>query len=315
MTDSRTPDRAAIVRHRWRLAIPLALAVLLLGGYVVLWFQGARIMRAEIAEWVAGETDEGRSATHGAIRIRGFPGTLRAEIDAPAWSDPGVWAWSAETLFVITQPLNPRRLLLTPRGEQRLEHEGRTYDFRAGDLRVALAEGLLAVEAADLSAESGGQSLDLGAMRANWRENEDGSAVLGLSLAQALYAEGGDEYWLPQLNAVLSEGVASDLGIDAFEGAIATSREAPPAFFAGEGRLAVGEDGYPEGRLDVTLRDADELAAVLIQSGALDRGRAGMATALLGGFDDGEGGARLPFVFVDGKAKLGPIPIGDLPRL
>lgn len=317
-------DDAAIRRHRRRLAIPVAIAVLLLGGYTMLWFQGARIMRTEIARWVAAERAEGRTVAYGDVRVRGYPGSLRAEVEAPVWADPGAWAWRAERLFVITEPFDPRRLVLTPRGEQRAEYGGGAYALRADDLRVGLEEGAVTVEMAGLTAEDaaagdvaasdGARTLAIGAGRAAWSEGPGGAGVLGLSFGQVAYADGEAAYYVPQLNAALSEVAGRDLGLDAFEGAVATAKGAPAALIAGQGRLTIGDDGYPAGRLDVTVRNADALSAVLIQAGVLDAAQGGMVDMAMGMFGSGEGEATLPLSAQDGALRVGPVAVADLPR-
>ena len=307
-------DEQAIRRHRWRLAIPVLIAVVLLGGYTLVWLQGARIMRAEITEWVETERAEGRMVSHGDISVRGYPGSLRAEVNAPAWADPGAWSWQAETLYVITEPLNPSQLVLTPRGEQQVEYGGETYALRADDLRVGLAEGAVAVEASGLSAEGAGQALALGAARVNWAENADGSAVLGLSVGQADYRGAEAAYYVPQLNAALSEGAASDLGLDAFEGAIATARGERPALLAGQGRVGVGADGYLAGRMTLTVRNAEAVTAVLVQAGVLEANQGGMVDMAMAGFASGDDAAEIPLAFRDGKLRVGPLAVADLPQ-
>ena len=308
-----TTDDEAIRRHRWRLAIPVVVAVLLLGGYTALWFHGAGIMRAEIAAWTENERAEGRLVEHGDIAVRGYPGTLRAEVDAPVWSDPGVWAWQAETLYVITEPLNPRTLLLTPRGEQRVAYGDGSYDLRAEDLRVALSEGAVAVDVAGLSAESGEQVLTLGAGRAQWARNEDGSAALGLSFGQVAYTGSDARYAVPQLNAALSEERGGDLRLDAFEGAIGAG-EGDPVLLAGQGGVGLDAGGYPSGQMTLTVRNADALAPFLIELGVIEPNQRSLIEMAAAGFADEAGAAALPLAFRDGKLRVGGFPVGDLPR-
>lgn len=315
-------DHEAIRRHRWRLAVPLLVALALLGGYTLVWFQGARVMRAEIDAWVAAEQAEGRRVEHGRVRVRGYPGSLRAEVDAPLWADPGAWAWQGETLYVITEPLNPRRLLLTPRGPQTIERDGRTYRLLAGDLRVSLEAGRVGVEAADLQVTSGEQAVTLGAARVSWTEAETdaeagagaGAATLGLSLGQLSVSDGKQDWYVPQLNAALSEGPASDLGLDAFEGALSPARGERAAVLGGQGRVDV-VDGYPAGQLTVTVPDPEALAAVLAEGGVLDPQQAGTASLLAAGFSDETGAASVPLTMRDGRLRVGPVPVADLPRL
>lgn len=313
MSETRT-DQAEIKRHRWRFLLVIAVAVALLGGYTVIWFQGAKIMRSEIAAWVDAERAAGRTVEHGAISVRGYPGSLRAEVDAPRWADADAWSWQAETLYVITEPLNPRRLLLTPRGEQTATVDEQTYTMRADDLRVSLTEDAVAVETAALTAEAGDAALSLGAARAAWNRNDDGSAALGLSLGQLTYRRGEDAYEVVRLNAALSEDADADLALNAFEGAVRAGEDATPVRLSGQGDVRLDDEGYPAGAMTVTVANTDALGPFLIETGVIDGSQQGLVDMAVTGFADTEGGASLPLTMRGGRLRVGPFAVADLPQ-
>lgn len=310
MTNSATRDE--IKRHRMRLIVPMAIALILLGGYTVFWFQGAKIMRAEIAAWIAEERAEGREVNHGPIRVRGFPGSLRAEVDAPRWAEPGEWAWGAETLYVITEPFNPRRLVLAPRGVQQVAYDGKSYAVRAEDLRVGLSEGAVAVDARGLTAEGEGAVLNLGGGRVNWSEAEGGALLL--SVGQLAYANGNDAYAVPQLNAALS-GSGDGLGLDAFEGALRIGAADRPVLLTGEGRVGIDDAGYPSGRMTVEMREAESLGPVLAEAGLIEPTQAGLIDMAVASLSGADGTASVPLAFRDGRLRVSGFAVADLPKI
>lgn len=315
MTD--TPPRAS----RAKLYVPVVIAALLLGGYTALWFWGAGVMRREIAEWTASEREAGREVAYADVRVRGFPGTLRAMIDAPHWSEPGAWAWRAETLIIVTLPYDPSRLIFTPRGEQSVTYGGQDYALRADDLRVSVEEGSVAVQAGTLSAEGGGQALMLGAGLMNWAENDDGTRVMGLSLTSlALTGDGevddGDAgaVVLPYLRAAAST-VAGETVIEAFQAAVAPSADVDPALMAGEGRIGLDAAGYPAGRIEVRLRNPGPLVTVAAEQGALPADQAATTGSLIASMASADGEVTLPLSMAEGRLRVGFIPVADLPRV
>jgi hypothetical protein len=301
--------------NRLRLYIPLAIAAVLLLGWTLIWFQGAKLMRAEIDEWVAAERAAGRTVEHGPIAIRGYPGSLRAVVDAPRWAEPGQWSWAAEQLLIVAVPQNPDRLILAPRGEQTVSAFGDTYALRAADLRISLQEDSLAAETNGLSAEGDGVSLRLGAGRANLITNEDGSSTLGLSLKDAAFEDGEEAVFAPLFDAALSADSAGVLTIGAFQAALSPASDVKPALLAGEGRLSVAASGYPEGTVNMRLRNPGPLMAVMSEQGAIAPRQAENAEALLSAMGDEDSEIALPLVLENGKLRIGPIPVAELPRL
>ena len=86
----------------------------------------------------------------------------------------------------------------------------------------------------------------------------------------------------------------------------------------GRGTLAVDEDGFAEGRLDLRARNWEQMLDVAEASGALDPTLAGAARAGLGLIARLAGdrdALDVPLDFSGGMARLGPIPLGPAPRL
>ena len=300
---------------RLRLYVPLALALLLLGGYTALWFQGARVMRGEIDRWIAAERAGGREVAHGTIRVRGYPGSLRGVVDAPRWAEPDAWSWQAETLLVIAQPTRPRTLLLAPRGPQRVVRNGRTWDVEAADLRLALSRDSVAVQAEDLITSSGTERVTVGELRANWTRNEDGSEVLGIAARDGAADFAGEPVIVPRLDAALAANPGRRLALEAMQGALGTKEVTAPAELAAEGRVELTDDGYLEGRADLRLRGGGELIAVLTQQGLIPPEHADLAAGLIRNAEAQGRAVELPLSFRNAQVLVGPIPVAAQPRI
>ncbi|MBB4658587.1 DUF2125 domain-containing protein [Parvularcula dongshanensis] len=304
----------AVRTHRVRLALILAVVVLLLGGYTVLWFHGARIMRAELDRWVATERAAGREVAHGDIRMRGYPAALRAVVDAPSWAEPGQWSWNAETLNVIAVPYDPRRLILAPFGEQAVVYDDVTYALRAEDMRFSLSRGAFGAQIAGLTAESGERTLALAVGKANWARNEDGTAVLGVSGQDALYRVPSGAVSLPFVNAALSENGGGELQVQAFNAAVSPDAATDPTLLAGEGEASLDDAGYPAGRMTLRLRNPEPLVTVMSEQGAIPSNQAPAVLSVLASMQE-DGETALPLSMRDGRLRVGFVPLADLPKI
>ena len=304
----------AVRTHRRRLYAIFGVVAVLLGGYTILWFRGAGIMRAEIDRWVASERAEGRSVEHGEVRMRGYPAALRAVVDAPAWAAPDEWSWTAETLNVIAVPFDPRRLILAPHGEQAVVYDDVTYALRASDMRFSLSQGTFGAEFANLTAESGERTLALAGGRANWARNEDGSAVLGLSGEDAVYRVPAGAVSLPFVEAALSENGQGALQVEAFRAAVGPDASTDPTVLAGEGEASLDEEGYPSGRMTLRLRNPEPLVTVMSEQGAIPENQAPAVLSVLQSMQE-DGETSLPLSMREGRLRVGFVPLADLPKI
>jgi hypothetical protein len=86
----------------------------------------------------------------------------------------------------------------------------------------------------------------------------------------------------------------------------------------GAGRLTVDDEGFAEGRIDLRARNWRDMVAVAEDAGYLTPAIAG---ALRGGLDliatltGDSDGLKVPLDFDGGRARIGPVTIGEAPRL
>ena len=316
MTDAPTARSGAAPRHaRWKLYVPLGIAVALLLAYTVLWLSGARVMRAEIDAWTAREAAEGRIAQHGSVSVRGYPGSLRAVIDAPVWLDPdGGRAWRAETLLVIAQPVSPRTLLLVPRGAQEVVIGERTYDLRADDLRVSLSRTDTAMQAENLTASSEAETLTLGLGRANWTASEAGEALL-FELRDAVLTDAGGPLSAALFRGAMSAAPGRDLSLDGFEAALRTDEEDRPVRVAGEGALGLDRAGALDGKLTVSVADPVAVLDLLSARGIVAADQASLAASVAPMFAGEDGTVMVPLTFDGGAMSAAGFPLATIPPL
>ena len=303
-------------RHaRWKLYVPVGIAVTLLLAYTLLWFQGARIMRAEIDAWTEREAAAGRIAQHGDVSVRGYPGSLRAVIDAPVWLDPdGGRAWRAETLLVIAQPVSPRTLLLVPRGAQEVAWGERTYDLSADDLRISLSQTDTALQAENLTASSKTETLTLGLGRANWTASAEGEALL-FELRDAVLMDAAGALDAAVFRGAMSAAPGRDLTLDGFDAALRTQDEDRPVRVAGEGALSLDRAGALDGQLTVTVADPAAVLGLLAARGLVEPNQANLATSVAPMFAGEDGAVTVPLTFQGGAMSAAGFPLATIPPL
>jgi hypothetical protein len=86
----------------------------------------------------------------------------------------------------------------------------------------------------------------------------------------------------------------------------------------GQGRLVVDELGYAEGRIDVRARNWHEMIEIAERAGAIGSTLAGTLRSgldLVAMLSGDRNSLRVPLDFENGRMRLGPVVIGDAPRL
>ncbi|MEM9233102.1 MAG: DUF2125 domain-containing protein, partial [Pseudomonadota bacterium] len=298
------------------------IGALLLGGYTVLWFIGAGVMRDEIAKFVANEEANGNQVTYENMKIRGFPIALRAQIDDFTWADPGEWDWSGETLHIIAMPHDVETLVFAPRGPQAVMTQGEYLSVTPGDLKVSISEAAYGAEGSEVLVERpDGAQLALGSLKANWSTDEPGKWVLGSVLRGVQYTDSdGRQAILPGVNIVLSHepGQGENVTIDAAEIAFSDGTDGPPTLLKVKGDVGVDGRDYPAGNLNVTYRDEQKLLSLLRSFEVASEADLLQAEGVLKAYRAGKTEALVPFAMQDGKlyiSGVARVAIGDLPKV
>ena len=309
--------------RRLYLIIPLVLVATIFVAYTVLWFFGRGVMDEEVAAFITDEREAGREVRYEELAIKGYPLSLRAQIEDFAWAEPGVWRWTGDMLHIVTLPHDPSRLIFAPKGAQRLTYGRTDYDFTAADLRVGIEADKYAAQTAEFVATGDGQRLEIGSLRANFveQEREDARWILGTSTRGIVFTDrDGRAAHLPFLNIAASQapGQVMDLTLDAVQFAVSDAAGATPTVIEVRGPVGVDGFGYPTGRLTISIRNEKTLLDVLTEWGLLTEADRRTAQQTLGAFTrNGTELAQLPLPLVmrDGKAFIGPQEVADLPKL
>ena len=94
----------------------LIVALLLLaGGWSGYWFHAARLYSGGILAWAEDQRAAGRDVHLGDFEVKGFPLSLRAEIETAVVAEAGAefaWEWRAQDLAATALPWNIHRLAL-----------------------------------------------------------------------------------------------------------------------------------------------------------------------------------------------------------
>ena len=311
------------------------------------WYAVALGQEKALEAWFADRAKAGWQAEHGEIELTGFPLRLERRIPEIRLADPEAgWAWAAPFLEIGSGPVNPTHFEVDWPGTQNFAVPGESVEIASDAMGARLAvRPETALRLVEASVETAGLGISA---RSGWdaaaaavearvaaRVNDAGYEValraervtmprplmaridpLGMAGRELdrLVVEGAAVFTRPLDREVVEEGriglVAADIRrADLQWGEIR---------LAVEGDIRVDEDGYPEGELDVTARHWREIVKMARRSGAIggDMADAIMSAlelvAMLGG--DSE---RLDATLTleDGRVWLGPVALGDAPRL
>jgi hypothetical protein len=299
---------------------PVILALLIMAGYGAFWIYASGVMKDEIAEFVADEEAKGHAVTYEDVEIRGFPFVLRAEFENFRWSAPGMWDWTGERLDIVTIPYNPERLIFVPRDGQRVTWQGETFDVRSDGLRVGVEQGKYSAEGTNVVAAGPRVEVQLGGFAANWIEQEDRAGwILGMSVTQGVFEDSNRrEVRLPYWNLAASsvERGTGDVMVDATEMAITSEDVSAPTILKLSGPVGIDTDGYPEGRISLSLRNPRALLAILgtfeaLGPTELQQAEAAITALAAGGTSE----VTLPVIMRDAELYIGPVRIGALPQI
>ena len=322
-----------------RILVTLLLALVLLWGGA--WLVGARMIERSAETWFAEQEAAGLLADFEALAVAGFPARMTLEIERLRLADPRLGTgWEMPALSVEWQARRPGLVRAVPEGGHRLFLAGAPQELdaatMAGHLELgghtgALREAVL--EAAELRlvplAETGGGGA-LGRLELRVSATPDAPERLALALGlRDLALRGLDGAAATPMERL---DMAATLVMEAPLDSRAAQRMPQPTELIvesgtldwgetqgrAEGRLDIGPDGLPEGRIDLEVREWRPLLHLAAELGALEPGLVPTWERVLETLE--EAGARpgvlsMPLVYRGGRVSLGPLPLGPAPRL
>ncbi|MGB0498270.1 MAG: DUF2125 domain-containing protein [Rubricella sp.] len=325
---------------RWIITVTLTLAL----GWSAYWWVGAGATRAGVEGWLSARAAEGWVANYDDLTVAGYPNRFDTTLTALDLADPAEgWAWSAPAFQILSLSYDPGQVILafpgvhtvaTPRAA--IAIEGQTLRASA---RITLAQEveslILEADALALTGAEGGavaERLVLASeAQGNLREHRLGLDARTVSLTGA---------WRETLDPA---GILPEIMQSARLDALATYSDVPglpalsdraPAFDAlditdlqitwgeldlrAQGSLVADAAGFAEGSVRIRARNWRQMLDAAVAAGLVDAQIASTAEMALGLIADLSGDPHTlnaDLTFRGGIAALGPIPIGEAPRL
>ncbi len=329
--------------------ILLAIVVLAGAAWSGFWVWNAHTRDQLLTQWLEDRRAAGWVA-EGDVRVRGFPNRVDTIVTGLDLADPKAgWSWKAPEFQILSLTYKPYHMILAWPGEQIVASPFDTARITSEKLigsivfepntRLALDHSTIEMHKVNVAGETGWTAA-IGEALFSTRKSIDASTPFAYDVdfsAKDLALPGT---WIGDLDraGVLGERIqsghlAATLVFDraweraSIEGeppALLEMRVADAALswgkldLRGKGLLRVDAEGFAEGKLDVTARNWDAMLKAAEQSGVLEpalaqtlRGALGLMARLSGQGDS----VSLPLSFEDGRASLGPVPIGPAPRL
>lgn len=321
------------VRKRWsfRLAV---LVIALFAVYSAVWFYAASRLETFAAEQIANFNQTGRNADCEKATAKGFPLGMSFSCDSVRFDDPGQQlSLSAAAFSAGVQAYDPFQLVARLDSPAALSAPGAgelSFDWQQLGASVRLATDFPDAADASIDKLAAGRRAEgsvASLVKADHAEAHMSKAGADLVLAARLTGAMLDPQLtkgaaLPPLGAdvdvTIKDGVAwARSGTRNLRGQSGTIKTL--ALSTGEtsglsvaGTFAVGEDGLLDADLTVTVRNPRALGEQLATAfpGDADRFRTAMSGLAMMGDD-----ATLPLKVSRGKARLGFLPLPDVPPL
>lgn len=313
-----------------------------------LWFVSAQAIRGVVTEWLAARAEEGWLVSHEDLSVTGFPTAFRTEFTALELADPETgWVWTLPRMVLEQQVFRPDRVQAVWPSEQGLSSPYELLTIQSDrmtselDLQPAnlYALDLSDTVLSDVTIQSAtGWIMSLPAGRFTMVRLPDSEAAYdvafsadGLVPPEPARAQLDPAGLLP--DAVSTLEYRAWMTFDRPWDIRAVEERRPhltaldlremQAVWGGlllraEGELAVGPGGMPEGALAIRAENWRELVTLAINAGLLREGMRGTAEGLLGVVAGLSGDPEVidaELSFSNGRAFLGPLPIGPAPRL
>lgn len=333
-----------------KLLVLLLIGTGLWSGY---WFVGSNAIRQGAEDWFAGAASQGIQAEKTALSVVGFPNrfdlkleglSLRDPVSGAGWQAPfaEVYAMTWKPWHIIAA-LPPEQVVSLPDQEVRIDADGLRASLRARpatDLPLAA----VIVESGPLTATSSlgwttGAARTVASISAD--EQVPGAGDLPNAYVLSLDISG----LVPDPGATAR--IVAETGLPAEIARVkwlaTATLTAPLDRFAGEtkprlaaldltdsliswgelsavakGRIEPDAQGFASGRIEISVTNWQPMVPALVAAGAIKPELAqtfGNMLAALASQTGDPNMLKLPLVLSDGWVSLGPLPLGEAPRM
>lgn len=331
-----------------KLFFAVIVAFLAWSGY---WYVGATAQKAAIEGWLEQQRADGWVADAAEIDVAGYPNRFDTTIEDLQLADPSSgWAWSAPWFQILTLSYTPNHVVAVWPPTQNFAGPGQRLTLNSERIRgsvrfapntslalrqtiieldrlslastegwrAALAEGQLSIRRApEGTAPDYGYDVDLSASMLRLPEpvkrKLDPAGLLPAAVAR-LDLRMAPVFDAPWDRAAIEPGPPRLETLDIRNASFKWGTIGMTV----AGRLDADAEGYATGRLDVTAQNWREMVEMGVNAGVLS---SDLASALRSGLAmignaTGQGDALdVTLRFEDGLIKIGPVPVGQAPRL
>jgi hypothetical protein len=328
-----------------------AIVVLAALGWSGWWYWAASTREAALVGWLDERRAAGWVAEAEDITVNGFPNRVDAIVTALELADPrSGWSWTAEEFQVLSLSYKPHHVIAVWPGEQivaspyettRIQSElmrgSVVFDPRPGlplnrstieiegmqltgdsGWTASLAKGVLATKrsepgtAPDFSHDVGFRAEAL-TLPSAWTTGIERAGLLPSAIEAAdldatlVFDRPWDQRAIEAENPVLERVSIRDMRL--LWGSLD---------LRARGELTTDARGYAEGRLDLRARNWREMLRVAVNAGMIGENMAGAVETglgLLARLSSDRNTIEVPLAFQNGETRLGPIVIGEAPRL
>lgn len=321
------------------------LAVIGWAGY---WFMGASAQESAVENWLSDRQADGWIAETQSLNVKGFPNRFDTEVKDLRLADPETgWAWSAPDFNIRQLSYQPNHLIVQLPQQQTLSSPAQTIEIETDEMRSSvvfqpstdMALERFTAEFRDMvlkSSDGWASSIEEGVIATRSSETTEKAYDIavdakGFVPSDKLRAEIDRKGVLPEAfeSLKIEATAAFDREWDrpAIEDNLPNltgvkldrSRAVWGALeLQASGAVAVDELGYPTGKVTVRAKNWKDMITLAENTGALSRE---LARTLESGLSllamiSGDGDfLEAPLSFGNRVMSIGPIPIGDAPRL
>ena len=331
-----------------KLFFAILIAALAWSGW---WWVGSTAKRAAIDGWLAERRAQGWVAEYADMTVTGYPNRFDTVLRELRLADPSSeWAWSAPQFQVLALSYKPNHVIAVWPETQTFGSPYETVEASAArmrgsvvfepDTKLALARSTIEIEDLALKGSTGwNAALEKGLV--STRQSAPGAApgfahdlnvdATNLRLPRRLKRRLDRADLLPEVvkTAYLDATLAFDAPWDrrAVEGPqpdlTALNIKALTLTWGqldlrARGTLVADAEGYPEGTLDLTAKNWREMLELGVRGGLFGRDLARTLERGLGflaGLKGDDDTLDVSLSFSGGQARLGPVPLGPVPRL
>jgi hypothetical protein len=331
--------------------ILLAIAVTAGLGWSGWWFWNASMREAAIEDWLAERRAAGWIAEAADVSVQGFPNRLDLIVQRLELADPvAEWSWSAPEFQVLSLTWTPHHVISVWPGEQVVATPYETVRIASETLRgsvvfeprpgLALDRSAIEIGEMRIAGESGWEATLGRAILATRQAAGEGAPDHAHDVSFEAEALALPASWTAGLERTgVLPGRMESAAIDAtlaFDGpwSRTTVETRPPRLqeatvrdlrvswgrldLRARGTLAADDEGFADGTLSLRVRNWEEMLEVAVNAGLIGRSAArGVETALglIARLSSDRNTIEIPLVFEDGRARIGPVPVGDAPRI